>query len=90
MTCSYPLLDTVEIHPLCVYCAPTERDDISPGDPRWLGAWWLGMLILAAVTVPLIFLMWPFPRHLPNAPNKAVGAKMLAEKKDMSLKGTEW
>ena len=48
------------------------------------------MRILAAVTLPLILLMWAFPRHLPNAPNNAVVAKMLSEKKELSLKGTGW
>lgn len=38
--------------------------NMSPRDPRWLGAWWLGFLIFGGsgllVGIPLIF----FPKHM--------------------------
>ena len=68
-------------------CASERDDDIRPGDPRWLGAWWLGVLLLAALTLPLIVGMSLFPPHLPDAPNKAVLAKKETQKKKVSPKG---
>ena len=46
---------------LCLF-----RVELEPDDPRWVGAWWIGLLYsgLAAFTVSA--LMACFPRELPS------------------------
>ena len=40
--------------------------DLTPKNPNWIGAWWLGY-IFAAIIVTLASLpMFAFPRHLPD------------------------
>ncbi|KAM8962211.1 solute carrier organic anion transporter family member 4C1 [Pelodytes ibericus] len=43
--------------------------NISPGDPRWLGAWWIGFLICGLTTWLLIAPLSCFPKHLPGTAN---------------------
>ena len=38
--------------------------DYGPGDPRWLGAWWLGMLIISCCLFFVAIVMFGFPRSL--------------------------
>ncbi|EDW08366.1 solute carrier organic anion transporter family member 74D [Drosophila mojavensis] len=54
---------------LCLrwYIEPTAEPLIKPEDPRWLGAWWLGWLILAAMTALIAFVMTLFPKELPSS-----------------------
>lgn len=40
---------------------------ITTSDPRWLGAWWLGWLFLAAMLLVAAFLIMLFPKELPRA-----------------------
>ncbi|CAH2297106.1 solute carrier organic anion transporter family member 4C1 [Pelobates cultripes] len=42
------------------------RVSITPSDPRWLGAWWIGFLICGFVTWLLIAPFSCFPKHLPG------------------------
>lgn len=39
---------------------------MTPNNPNWVGAWWLGFIGAAVVTVAASILMLGFPRHLPN------------------------
>ncbi|XP_014770122.1 solute carrier organic anion transporter family member 1C1 [Octopus bimaculoides] len=64
--------------------------NITPEDPRWIGAWWLGFLSFGGVSIilciPLIF----FPKHLPRKHNDdgktTEMVEMTETKKDKKLK----
>lgn len=49
---------------LRLYIAPDLSPSITDKDPRWLGAWWLGWLLLGCFLVALGCLMRQFPRKL--------------------------
>ncbi|KAK3087480.1 hypothetical protein FSP39_006508 [Pinctada imbricata] len=38
--------------------------DMSPGDPRWIGAWWLGFLVFGLATIVMSVPMMCLPRRL--------------------------
>lgn len=63
---------------LRIYIAPNLTPTINDKDPRWLGAWWVGWLIIAVlICVSGIFLTM-FPKELP----KAAARKEKAKKKE--------
>ncbi|XP_064548299.1 solute carrier organic anion transporter family member 74D-like [Drosophila montana] len=77
---------------LCLrwYIDPTAEPLIKPEDPRWLGAWWLGWLILAAITFLIAILMSLFPKELPSSKARRLkleraGKQNPIEHKDLSL-----
>lgn len=39
---------------------------ITPKDPRWVGAWWIGFLISGCIAFILAFLIGAFPQELPE------------------------
>ena len=43
-----------------------DNPDFGPGDPRWIGAWWMGFvlqgILLVIFTIPIAL----FPRKLPS------------------------
>ncbi|CAG9855221.1 unnamed protein product [Phyllotreta striolata] len=49
------------------YISPTLTPTIDIHHPRWLGAWWLGWLILAVVIFIFATLLAMFPKQLPRA-----------------------
>lgn len=52
---------------LKLYISPSLKPTITNLDPRWLGAWWLGWLILGAIMTLSSFLIAMFPKTLPRA-----------------------
>ncbi|KAL1493462.1 hypothetical protein ABEB36_011509 [Hypothenemus hampei] len=52
---------------LKIYIAPTLTPMIDNTDPRWLGAWWLGWIILAFILLIFASLLALFPKTLPRA-----------------------
>lgn len=48
----------------------TETVTISPGDARWVGAWWLGYLIAGTLTLMSAVPFWFLPKSLPMPVDK--------------------
>lgn len=60
------------------YISPTLTPAIDNNDPRWLGAWWLGWLILGSTLIFFATLIGLFPKILPRAAmRKAIAAEKL-------------
>ncbi|XP_043271087.1 solute carrier organic anion transporter family member 74D isoform X2 [Venturia canescens] len=51
---------------LSLYIDPILHPVINQNDPRWLGAWWLGWIILGSLLAVLTCLIAMFPRELPQ------------------------
>ncbi|XP_014667308.1 PREDICTED: solute carrier organic anion transporter family member 3A1-like [Priapulus caudatus] len=50
-----------------IYVVPSDPPpDLTPWDPRWIGAYWLGFVILAAILAAVAIPMAMFPRRLPS------------------------
>ncbi|XP_064488441.1 solute carrier organic anion transporter family member 74D-like [Ornithodoros turicata] len=45
---------------------PFETSNLSPGNPHWIGAWWLGVFIVGAALIVTAVPMMAFPRVLPH------------------------
>lgn len=52
---------------LKLYISPSLQPTITNSDPRWLGAWWLGWVILAIIMSLSALLIAMFPKTLPRA-----------------------
>lgn len=51
---------------MTLYIAPSLTPTIDNKDSRWLGAWWLGWLIVAVLVLISAILLSMFPRELPQ------------------------
>nr|CAD7261265.1 unnamed protein product [Timema shepardi] len=51
---------------LRLYIDPTLTPVITPSDPRWMGAWWLGWLVLGTLMLLCSFLIIWFPGKMPK------------------------
>lgn len=55
---------------LNLYIDPSMTPVISRNDPRWMGAWWLGWIILGIAMILFAVLVGLFPRDLPKRKSK--------------------
>lgn len=62
-----PLASFLASFSLGTYIIPNATPVINPKDPRWLGAWWLGWLVIGICLLVFAFLVSLFPRKLPRA-----------------------
>ncbi|XP_031830783.1 organic anion transporting polypeptide 58Dc [Nomia melanderi] len=62
------------------YISPTLTPTITTQDPRWLGAWWLGWIILAILLFIFASVIALFPKTLP----RAAARKVLASERNKS------
>ncbi|CAL4121154.1 unnamed protein product [Meganyctiphanes norvegica] len=62
-----------------LYVEPFANHGLTPDDPLWIGAWWLGLLVVSAALFCASIFMFAFPRHLPNSPR--VSYKKTADKR---------
>ncbi|ESO09595.1 hypothetical protein HELRODRAFT_97665 [Helobdella robusta] len=42
------------------------QGDLTPEDPRWLGAWWIGFLVTGSAFIILSIFLCGFPREMPS------------------------
>ncbi|XP_055327701.1 solute carrier organic anion transporter family member 74D-like [Paramacrobiotus metropolitanus] len=51
---------------LSTYVDLTKKPNIAQTDPRWMGAWYLGFVLIGSLVCLTSTLYWFFPRHLSN------------------------
>ncbi|XP_015609202.1 solute carrier organic anion transporter family member 2A1 [Cephus cinctus] len=68
------------------YISPTLTPTITTQDPRWLGAWWIGWIILAILLFVFASVIALFPKTLPRAAARRVLA-IERSKSNSSFKG---
>lgn len=71
---------------LKIYISPELTPTITNSDPRWLGAWWLGWLVLAVGLFCFAFVMCMFPKQLPRA---ALRKRIASERRKRGMKSLE-
>ncbi|XP_072764571.1 solute carrier organic anion transporter family member 74D [Anoplolepis gracilipes] len=50
-----------------VYADLSRTPQITPTDPRWVGAWWLGLVLISAMLMFVSIAMFAFPTRLPKS-----------------------
>ncbi|CAL7939812.1 organic anion transporting polypeptide 74D [Xylocopa sonorina] len=60
-----------------IYADLSANPQITPTDPRWVGAWWLGLVLISAMLMLVSIGMFAFPTRLPTSrtPPKRADAK---------------
>ncbi|XP_014208402.1 solute carrier organic anion transporter family member 3A1-like [Copidosoma floridanum] len=58
-----------------VYVDLSSNPPITPSDPRWMGAWWLGLVLISSLLILVSVGMFAFPTRLPKSrtPPKRIG-----------------
>ncbi|XP_017132036.1 solute carrier organic anion transporter family member 74D isoform X2 [Drosophila elegans] len=71
---------------LRLYIEPNLEPLIGREDPRWLGAWWLGWLVLAAITLIAAICLFMFPKELPSSRRRRLKLRQTERKMSLPLK----
>ncbi|KAH8348871.1 hypothetical protein KR084_012109 [Drosophila pseudotakahashii] len=71
---------------LRLYIEPSLEPLIGREDPRWLGAWWLGWLVLAAVTLISALLLFMFPKELPSSRRRRLQLRQMERRQSLPIK----
>ena len=66
---------------LKVFVLPGAQGNLEEGDPGWLGAWWLGFIIISLATASLAPFLALFPERLPTAED--TDAKRMAKEEKL-------
>ncbi|XP_050076984.1 solute carrier organic anion transporter family member 74D [Anopheles maculipalpis] len=56
---------------LKIYIDPSKTPIIDSSDPRWLGAWWLGWILLGVAMIIFALLIGMFPKEIPKKPKSS-------------------
>lgn len=71
---------------LRMYISPTLTPIVTNNDPRWLGAWWLGWIILGITLFVSSIFLTMFPKELPRAAARRMLKKEKQKKNNKDLK----
>ena len=63
---------------LRLYVVPGLEGGLREGDEGWLGAWWLGFVVVSSLTALIAPLLSLFPQRLPSN-GETTDAKLLGE-----------
>ncbi|XP_002138793.2 solute carrier organic anion transporter family member 74D-like [Drosophila pseudoobscura] len=71
---------------LRMYIEPTMEPLIAKEDPRWLGAWWLGWLVLSVMSLIAALVLFMFPKELPSARKRRMDNRQPDSKAETDIK----
>ncbi|XP_020805140.1 solute carrier organic anion transporter family member 4A1 [Drosophila serrata] len=71
---------------LRLYIEPTLEPLIGREDPRWMGAWWLGWIVLAAMSLVSAIFLFMFPKELPSSRRRRLQLGQAEGKHEINLK----
>lgn len=74
---------------LRMYISPMLTPTITNSDPRWLGAWWLGWIILGILLCVSGLFLTMFPKTLPRAAARKILEKERQKKSDKMIEEEE-
>ncbi|XP_065566809.1 solute carrier organic anion transporter family member 1C1-like isoform X2 [Artemia franciscana] len=71
---------------LKMYVNLNETPALKPTDPQWIGAWWLGFIIIGSIIPVLALVMALFPKKLPTPTEEVTSTNFDSEKEVIDLK----